>query len=474
MSILNIMQDILFDKSLFVNKNTSDIQEHYKVVGILGQGAFSVVYKAIHRKTGLNRCIKKIKIKSFTKAEEESIMNEIEILKMIDHPHIMKIYEYYQKENYLYIVTEFLAGGELFYRIEQLNKFTESAAAKYIRQILLAVSYLHARQIIHRDIKPENVVFETPEPDSNLKLIDFGTSKKLLDNKKLKTTMGTAYYVAPEVLNKSYDFKCDVWSCGVILYVLLCGYPPFNGSTEQKIIKRIKEGKFVFPDEEWSHISNEAKDLIKLMLTRNPDKRPSVEQVLKHPWFSKVNKVDVDLHAISLVFKKLEKFDAKQKLRKAICLYFVNFFDIAKEKEDLLKTFKQMDVKCNGVLTRQELIDVYSKMYDKTTAEKLVDDIIKAVDFDKSNTINFSEFLAANIDYQKALNNQKLRQIFDILDANNTGTISPDELKAFLNIQGDNDGTLVNQIMSEVDKNGDGLIQFEEFLEMMDGFYKKL
>lgn len=468
------MDSVGFDKSIFIAKHTSDIQEDYKILSVLGQGAFSVVYKALHRKTENLRCIKKIKISNFTKADEENIMNEIKILKMIDHPHIMKIYEYYEKNDHLYIVTEYLAGGELFERIEKTTKFTEAVAAKYISQILMAISYLHSNNIIHRDIKPENVVFENHDFEANLKVIDFGTSREVVQQKKLNTKMGTAYYIAPEVLKKNYDFKCDVWSCGVILYVFLCGYPPFNGSSEEKIVKRVIEGKLVFPKEEWSLISEEARMLITRMLTYDPEKRPNADQVLSDPWFAKVTKSDVDLNAMSSVFTRLKNFKAKQKLQKAIFLYFVNFFDIAKEKEQLLKVFEAMDSNFDGKLSRNELVNAYSKIYDEKTARAYVDSIMKAVDFNNTDAIDFSEFLAANIDYQRSLNNQKLKQIFNVLDTDNSGTISADELKAFFHFDNDKDNSLVKEILAEVDNNGDGVISFDEFLDMMDGFYGKI
>ena len=468
------MEKINFDKSLFIGKNVSEIQNDYKVLSILGQGAFSVVYKALHRKTECLRCIKKIKISNFTKADEESIMNEIKMLKVIDHPYIMKIYEYYEKDDYIYIVTEYLAGGELFERIDKLTKFTEATAAGYISQILMALSYLHSKNIIHRDIKPENIVFETNNANSNLKVIDFGTSREVVEHKKLNTKMGTAYYIAPEVLLKNYDFKCDIWSCGVILYVFLCGYPPFNGSSEEKIIRRVIDGTLVFPKEEWSHISDEAKNLITRMLTYNPEHRPTADQVLQDPWFNKVSKTNVDLNSISSVICRLKSFEAKKKLQKAICLYFVNFFDIAHEKEELLRVFESMDLNFDGKLSRDELVVAYSKIYDYYTAEFYVDSIMKTVDFNNTDAIDFSEFLAANIDYQKAFNNDKLKMIFSVMDVDGSGTITLEELRSFFNFEEDHDNKLAKNIMMEVDRNGDGVISFDEFLQMMDGFYRKI
>lgn len=176
-------------------------------------------------------------------------MNEINILKKIDHPNIMRIIEYYISQRHIYIVSEYLTGGELFDRIVSQQHFTEYMAAVYIKQILSAVSYLHQHKIIHRDLKPENIVFETKDPNSQLKIIDFGTCRKLVETEKLHSRLGTAYYIAPEVLNGEYDQKCDIWSCGVILYIFLFGIPPFNAKTDEEIFSKIKKGIFTFPPE---------------------------------------------------------------------------------------------------------------------------------------------------------------------------------------------------------------------------------
>ncbi len=160
-------------------------------------------------------------------------MNEIGILKEIDHPHVLNIIEYFEKNDNLYIVTEYLDGGELFEKIEECNNFSEIEAALIMKQILSAVSYMHKKNTCHRDLKPENIILEERGKDKlSLKIIDFGTSRKIGKDEKLRSKMGTPYYIAPEVLQLNYDSKCDIWSCGVILYIILCGYPPFNGSTD--------------------------------------------------------------------------------------------------------------------------------------------------------------------------------------------------------------------------------------------------
>ncbi len=167
-----------------------------------------------------------------------------------------------------------------------------------------------------------------------LKIIDFGTSRKVLrKDEKMQSRMGTPYYIAPEVLKHDYTIKCDIWSCGVILYILLCGYPPFNGSTDRKILMRIKKGKFDFPKEEWEVISKEAKQLIKMMLNPDPTKRPNAVDILKHSWFEKSKIKKINLNNKNLLLKKMKNFTTRCKFQNAICLYFVNFFDLKEEKE---------------------------------------------------------------------------------------------------------------------------------------------
>jgi calcium-dependent protein kinase len=202
---------------------------------MLGQGAFGEVRKCINRHTKVIRAVKLIKKESMNKEEEESFKHEITILKKLDHPNILKLYEVFEDEKRYYLVTELCKGGELFDEIVTKVCFSEKEAAAIIQQILQAVAYCHDLGIVHRDLKPENVLIDK-ELNNTLKIIDFGTST-IYDKSSgpLKTTHGTSYYIAPEVLNKRYDDRCDVWSIGVILYILLSGKPPFDGDNDEEI-----------------------------------------------------------------------------------------------------------------------------------------------------------------------------------------------------------------------------------------------
>ena len=297
---------------------------------------------------------------------------------------------------------------------------------------------MHSKNIAHRDIKPENIIFEKKDKDNyNLKIIDFGTSRKLkFEQEKMRQRMGTPYYIAPEVLNQDYGLKCDVWSCGIILYILLCGYPPFNGSTDHKIMKRIMVGEFSFPKEEWDYISDEAKDLISKMLVKDPKKRYSALQCLEHPWFNLPTESFIDLSKKQKYqfLDKMKNFQITCKLKRAVCLYFVSYFDNQVEKKRLLKIFKTLDKDGDGQITKKELIQSYSQFYDDSEAKEYVKLIFEKFDFNKTDAIDFTEFLYANFDYNRTLNKKQLRQMFQIMDKNGDGVISLEELSEFFHI----------------------------------------
>lgn len=191
------------------------------------------------------------------------LFNEINILKELDHPNIVRMYEFFEDEKRYYLVTEICKGGELFDEVIARGKFSEKDAAVLIKQVLSCINYCHSNNIVHRDLKPENILLESSKEFDEIKIIDFGTSLVYDPAKALEEKLGTPYYIAPEVLNKSYSNKCDIWSIGVIVYILLSGVPPFNGSSDQEIMRKVRAGKFSFDEKCWQKISERAKDFIR-------------------------------------------------------------------------------------------------------------------------------------------------------------------------------------------------------------------
>lgn len=269
------------------------MDERYEIETLTqGSGAFAVVHKARDRQTGAVRALKVVPKEA---GRGVAFRNEVENHIQLDHPNIVKVFETLEDSNNLYLAMEFCSGGELFDLIKEHSHFSESDAACLMYQIMSTVTYCHSKCIAHRDIKPENFMLKKQPslgqfPDEGLKLIDFDASKRFTPGRPngMRSICGTAYYVAPEVLTgRGYNELCDVWSCGVILYILLCGSPPFSGSSDEETCKQVRYGAINFDLDDFRKVSDEVKELIKRMCTRNVSKRPSAEECLRSPWVMK-------------------------------------------------------------------------------------------------------------------------------------------------------------------------------------------
>ena len=278
------MDDVKVQAKNFIMQHAGKLRDFYRIGKMLGSGAFGEVRVCVHRESGAQRAVKVLRKASMDEDEKKMLFNEINNLKDLDHPNILKMYEFFEDEKRYYIVTDICKGGELFDEIVSRGKFTENDAAMLMKQILSCINYCHKNHIVHRDLKPENVLLEQNKEFDQIKIIDFGTSLVFDENSVLNEKLGTPYYIAPEVLAKSYGPKCDIWSCGVICFIVLSGIPPFNGSSDQEIMKKVKIGKFSFADPVWNSISDNAKDFITKLLTKDQNARPSAEETLMHPW----------------------------------------------------------------------------------------------------------------------------------------------------------------------------------------------
>ena len=297
----------------------SQIEHKYHIEKdqVLGTGFNSSVKVGVDRQTGKRYAVKSIH-KGDPSVHLQDLHREVELLREVKHENVVQLKDVYEDENWVHIVTELCEGGELFDRIVQNKKkspgagcFPEGEAAKVLRQILTAVAYLHENDIVHRDIKPENLVFETKEESSAIKLIDFGVARKHYEDsleRHMSTCVGTSYFIAPEVLREKYDKSCDLWSVGVVAFIMMCGYPPFNGKRNKEVCAAIKRGKYHFDSQQWKGVSKEAKDFIRRLLQANPKKRMTPEQALNHPWLVKhaVMKAEVQPNnsCVEVVLKK--------------------------------------------------------------------------------------------------------------------------------------------------------------------------
>ncbi|CAK84907.1 unnamed protein product (macronuclear) [Paramecium tetraurelia] len=448
--------------SIFVTLKKGDILNYYRIDQTLGEGSYGKVSLVTQKVTGLPRAMKQIKKEKIE--QRDNMIQEVSILKELDHPNIVSVYELYEDEQYVYIITEYLSGGELFEKINEIDHFDETIAAGYMRKILEAVNYCHNKNVVHRDLKPENIIFESRKTNSSVKIIDFGTAKELLDSTKLSQRIGTPYYIAPEVISKQYDKKCDVWSCGVILFIMLCGYPPFNGQSQQELYQRIQAGVYSFDEPEWKEISGEAKDLIKKMLVTDPEKRISAQDALQHEWI-KMTQKEKKINHKSL--ENLARFHSQSKLKVAIMQLITTQVMTNQEKKKLQKQFKKIDVNHDGTLSREELLQCYREIYnDELKCQQIVDHLFEQADVNGSNQIDYTEFVIAFAKKEQIMAQNKLEKAFKLFDKDGNGQISKQELQDIMGgVQlSDNQWS---SVFGELDLNGDGVVTLQEFTEML-------
>lgn len=429
-------ENFLISAGDFVKPQSGRFRDDYQIKEQLGSGAFGEVRKVLHRKTQVTRAAKILSKDAINVEEQSKLISEVKILTTLDHPNILKMFEMYEDKAKYYIVSEYLEGGELFERIIQNEHFSEKEAAKIMKQVLSAIAYCHKHNFVHRDLKPENLVYDSKDAQANLKVIDFGTAKAFTPETKMNETYGTAYYIAPEILNSSYTEKCDVWSCGVIMYILLSGIPPFNGRDDRDILRKVKVGKYGFDDPAWSNVSAEAKKLIRRMMEYDQNKRCSAQQALEDPWFPKVlDKETVDQPLARANLAKLKTFGFESKLQEAAWVFLVSHFSTKKEKEKLLQTFNALDADHDGQLTKEELKQGYMRIMGMTNevAEAESERIMKKLDTNQSGSIDYSEFVNATISAQNMLTKEKLEAAFKMFDKNGDGKISADEMRCLFN-----------------------------------------
>eukprot|EP00439_Symbiodinium_sp_Y106_P051772 s953_g6.t3 len=398
---------------------------------------------------------------------------EIQIMKTMDHPNIIKLYETFEDRKHIYLAMELCTGGELFDRIIEVGQFTEKDAAIVVQQMLSAVFYMHTRGVCHRDLKPENFLFLSKGPIENtlLKIIDFGLSKCFDASIPMATKAGTPYYVAPQVLQGKYDNSCDLWSCGVIMYTMLCGYPPFYGKTDQEVLSKVRKGIYQFEPKYWRHISADAKKLIGLLLKFEPESRYTAEEALQDVWIKERAPKAENICLQDRIMHNLKSFRSKNKLKKAALNIIASQMSEA-EIADLREIFKALDMNGDGFLTTTELKDGITKARARSPTIDL-QAIMEGVDADGSGLIDYTEFLAATLDRKVYLQRDVCFAAFSVFDRDGDGCITLDELKQILENGSVEDvidtWTSEELLQDDVDRNGDGSIDFEEFMEMMRG-----
>lgn len=435
----------------------------------LGHGHYGVVRKCRDRGTSEWLAVKSIKKSKVNRLD--ILKREVNLLREVKHPNIIELKGLHEDEKYLHLVTELCTGGELFDRIIEKTQteddgivcFSEKDASKLVRDVLSAVSYCHDEKgIVHRDLKPENFLFKDHSDNATIKIIDFGLSRHDDDNfGVMKTKVGTPYYVAPEVLERRYTKACDMWSIGVITYILLCGYPPFYGDSDSEIFRSVRAAEYDYPSPEWDSISMVARNFIDGLLKKNPEERFTAKQALNHQWLCGDSRANRVTHANrrSITYKKKE---GMKKLRKKALMFLANRLTQS-ELAEIGGTFKTIDCNGDGLISLNEIDRALSK---GALPNEIVEHIrslrTKLLLEDSTASIDWKSFLEAAVEKNVSLREEKIKEVFSAFDRSKANRLSMADLIEVFGTE-----KQAREIMGDVDKDMDGVISYEEFKQAL-------
>mmetsp|Transcript_9123 Transcript_9123/g.15943 ORF Transcript_9123/g.15943 Transcript_9123/m.15943 type:complete len:479 (-) Transcript_9123:616-2052(-) len=455
-----------FSVSNILGKAPGDakLEDVYKLDKQLGKGAFGVVKLAIPKKTGEHLAVKSIsKAKLVCKEDVKDVQAEVAIMNLVaGHLNVVTLKSTYEDKDSVHLVMELCAGGELFDSIVESGNFSEKKAAAVFKKMVEVVHHCHELGVMHRDLKPENFLLTSKAVDGELKLTDFGLGVFFKPGQRFRDLVGSPYYVAPEVLRKNYSHEADMWSLGVILYILLSGLPPFWGDTEEQIFKMVLRGHIDFKTDPWPKLSEAAKQCVTSLLQQDPTKRATTQEILKHDWLVKEGLYS-DVVLDSVVLKRMRQFAQMNKLKK-MCLMVVGQHLSTDDIAGLKELFKSIDEDKSGTITVAEMRKALSQWGHKISEAEL-SSLMSIADVDGDGLIDYNEFVASTMHLSKLEKEDVMQKAFMQLDRDGSGTISVDELSIALkkfNVFDD-----AAALLATADKDGDGQIDYLEFCAMM-------
>mmetsp|Transcript_2731 Transcript_2731/g.12189 ORF Transcript_2731/g.12189 Transcript_2731/m.12189 type:complete len:520 (-) Transcript_2731:3040-4599(-) len=491
-------------EKLFENSK-DNFDEDFQEIGELGKGAFGICILCKHRQTQLTYAVKKVlKGRLISDSMRLVVITEVNIQSHLKgHRNIVQILDTYEDGEYVYIVQELCEGGDLFDHLIAKGRYSERDSADLCRAMLMAVEHCHKSGVMHRDLKPDNFLFSFEEPNSKdaiLKTADFGLSCFHTPGTRESQPCGTPTYIAPEVIRKDYDEKADIWSVGehfknylthllcrfpcfttiqwmddmvvysrankyfaigVILYIMLSGKMPFYGRTDTDCLRSTLSGRYSFQHRNWETVSEAAKEIVAAMLRYNPSDRPSATELLEYSWI-RGNASTKPL--VQSVIDNMKQFSNMNKLKKRAMQIMAESTKLPNLHE-VQKAFREMDRDGSGTITVDEMRDALEAV-NKNFSEEYFEQLWDTYDVDGDGVIDYTEFLTATSQLNKLLTAENMEKAFKEIDKDGSGTITVSEIKeALKNFNCDNQ--MFEQIMAEADKNKDGVIDYDEFEEMM-------
>ena len=526
--------DMKVDTKYFITKSFKNVYDVYEKISKLGNGAYGTVYKVKRKNTGskvIIRALKEISKEKMMVNEQNSIelKNEIEILKKIDHLNIMKIYEFFEDDTNIYLINEYCSGGDVANLHDTYGVFPEFLLKFIMSQVFLAISFLHSNKVVHGDIKRENIAFvyngekKTKEEfekffekifkdkeiqdeineasgmdnlseeakkiimelcNYEIKILDFGSAKMKKRDKireKLKGIIGTAYYCSPEVIKENYDFECDEWACGVMMYILLSDLAPFPGEDEETIFKNVLSNEINVDIPQLNSISNNCKDLIRQLCDKNTEKRIKSENALKHPFFTNgINFANLLKGVYSENTKELKKIYRNKnphllkkkyensKFKDMVVAYIgLNFPD-----KEVTQKAKKIFLEISGgnkhfLITKETFVSRFEKVF-KNLSKKEIEELFDSIDQNETGNIEYEEIIRALSDKKKLLSNKNLREAFNFFDSDNSGFITWNEIAQIIYPEGEIPYNIMKEFLEEIGQKDETIkINFWEFKKIL-------
>lgn len=449
-----------------VHEEGISVYEDYEIISNLGVGSLGSVDLAVrknsnHSNGGVRQkyALKSIITSRLSDDFKLELINEIKLLSILDHPHIVRLYDVYQIRGNHFLVMQCCNGGDLWSR----TPYTEAEAIKIVESICSAVSYMHARQIMHRDLKFENVVFETKDENSPVRVIDFGLSKKYTNARRfMHDTCGTLYTMSPQVLRGAYTSHADNWAIGVIAYTLLSNKKPFYGRDKNALVSKILEGSYSFSGKGWKNVSHKAKLFVRQLLVVEPNERMTASEALNHEWLnSKVasmGRISTDEYK-SILAENMEEYGKACELKK-VALTLLAHKANSEKLLHLHNAFKKYDTGHDGVIRKSEFVEMM-KQFNYANDDE-IDSMFSSMDVFNDGYIQYVEFIAATLEARGSIEEYALREAFDHLDSDKSGFITKEDLRQILGK--DYSDAKAEQMVKDADLNNDGKISFQEFI----------